>query len=316
MRTVKHMLCFAATALLLVGCSGSEQSKPTSEARPARAGAPQAADAGSAAGSAAKQRGGAQATGGGTPAGDQLNVPSPVGRSVVYTADLRVRAKSVESAATRAKQLVTLAGGYVENETGSSEPVSANLTFKVPADRYTTVLDQLTGQLGTKLSVQQQAEDVTEQVADVDSRVKSAQATLQTFRKLLSRANTVGEVLSVEQEITQREADLESLQARQKSLAQRTRYATVALQLEAPGKEPSKQPRGGFIGGLTSGWNAFTAFLSGVATMIGWLLPFLALAAVIALPAWRLLRGRRRPAAPPAGAAEAAPPLPPASPFS
>ncbi|MCW2919117.1 MAG: hypothetical protein JWN52_7185 [Actinomycetia bacterium] len=314
MRPVKHVLCFAATALLLAGCAGSQHSNSTSEAAPAPAGAPQAADSGSAAKLAAGSRaaGGGKATGGqfkvASPGG-QLNVTSPVGRSVVYTADLRVRAKSVEGAATKAKQLVTAAGGYVENETGSSEPVGSNLTFKVPSDKYSMVLDQLTGQLGTKLSLQQQAEDVTEQVADVDSRVKSAQATLQTFRKLLNRANTVGEVLNVEQEITQREADLESLQARQKSLAQQTRYATVTLQLEAPSKEPSKRPSGGFIGGLTSGWNAFTAFLSGAATLLGWLLPFLVLAAVIGLPAWRLLRGRRKPTAPPAASLPPAPPV-------
>jgi hypothetical protein len=299
MRTIKHVLCVSAAALLLVGCSGSPRGESTSggqvvapQAPPENG--PQAADGGS----AAKRAAGPQTTGGtGGTTGGQLNVTSSADRSVVYTANLRVRGKSVEGAAVKAKQLVTAAGGYVENETGSSEPVSANLTFKVPADRYAIVLEQLTGQLGTKLGLQQQAEYVTEQVADVDSRVKSAQATLQTFRKLLNRANTLGEVLNVEQEITQREADLESLQARQKSLAQRTRYATVTLQLEAPGKQPSKKAaEGGFTGGLKSGWHALVVVLSGAATLLGWLLPFLLVAAVIGLPAWRLRKARRKPA--------------------
>jgi hypothetical protein len=154
----------------------------------------------------------------------------------------------------------------------------------------------LAGQLGTKLSLQQQAEDVTEQVADVDSRVKSAQATLQMFRKILDRANTIGEVLNVEQEISQREADLEALQARQKSLAQQARYATVTLRLEAPGKQaaPPKPAADGFLGGLKSGWHAFTAVLSVVVTLLGWLLPFLVVAALIGLPVWKLRNVRRR----------------------
>ncbi|MCW2888354.1 MAG: hypothetical protein QOE54_2290 [Streptosporangiaceae bacterium] len=313
MRIVKYVLCVCAVALLLAGCGGSQPRQSTSDAAPA---APPAAEAGP----GAKRAAGPQAAGGtaagGAPTAGQVNVPAPTTRSVVYTANLRVRAKNVDNAATTAKQLVTAAGGYVENETGSSSPVTANLTFKVPSDRYGAVLGELTGQLGTKLSLQQQAEDVTEQVADVDSRVKSAQATLQTFRKLLNRANTVGEVLNVEQEITQREADLESLQARQKSLAQQTRYGTVTLQLEAPGEQPTKQSHdGGFTGGLKAGWRAFVAVLWAAATVLGWLLPFLVVAAVIGLPAWRLRRSRRKaPGTPPGRPAEPASTLPPAPP--
>ena len=295
MRIVKYVLCVCAVALLVAGCGGSQSRDSASNAAPA---APPAVDAGPGAKRAAGPEAAAGTSAGGATTASQINVPAPGARSVIYTANLRVRAKNVDNAATTAKQLVTAAGGYVESETGSSKPVTSNLTFKVPSDKYSTVLGQLTGQLGTKLSLQQQAEDVTEQVADVDSRVKSAQATLQTFRKLLNRANTVGEVLNVEQEISRREADLESLQARQKSLALQTRYGTVTLQLEAPGVQPAKRHEdGGFTGGLKTGWDAFVTVVWGAATVLGWLLPFLVVAAVIGLPAWWLTRRRRKPSA-------------------
>ncbi|MGI8333302.1 DUF4349 domain-containing protein [Actinomadura scrupuli] len=318
MRIVKYVLCVCAVALVLAGCGGSQSGSGDSASNAAPA-APPAVDAGPGAKRApAGPEAAAGTSAGGTSAGgattaSQINVPASAARSVIYTANLRVRAKNVDNAATTAKQLVTAAGGYVESETGSSRPVTSNLTFKVPSDKYSTVLGQLTGQLGTKLSLQQQAEDVTEQVADVDSRVKSAQATLQTFRKLLNRANTVGEVLNVEQEISRREADLESLQARQKSLALQTRYGTVTLQLEAPGVQPAKRhdDEGGFVGGLKSGWDAFVAVVSGAATVLGWLLPFLVVAAVVGLPAWWLTRRRRKP--PVSSPASPPPPDPAAS---
>jgi hypothetical protein len=302
MRTVRkvgYVIC-ALAALLLVGglaaaCGGDNGDSDSSSAGAGAPAAPQRKEVASAApgnnqadtgGSAAGSRGS-----GGT--GRKVDLPSnPAGRDVIYQSDLRVRAKSVDAATARAKQLVTAAGGYVDNESSTSDPIGASVTFKIPADRYPAVLEQLSGQLGTKLSLRQQAEDVTGEVADVDSRVRSAQATLGSFRKLLDRARTVGEVMNVEQEISQRQADLEALQARQKSLQQRTRFATVTLTVEPTGKaSPARHhERGGFLGGLKNGWHAFTAFVGGLLLVIGWLLPFLILLAAIGLPAlavWR-----------------------------
>ncbi|NYD51020.1 putative lipid-binding transport protein (Tim44 family) [Actinomadura luteofluorescens] len=228
--------------------------------------------------------------------------PLPTGREVVHTADLRVRAGDVEAAAAKAKQLVAAAGGYVERESTSSDPARSEIALKIPGDRYAEVLGRLGTELGTKLSLSQQAEDVTGEVADVDARVRSAKATLESFRKLLGRANSVGEIMSIEQEISEREADLEALQARQKSLAHRTQFATVTVTLVSRAAPAEKdEPRGGFVGGLENGWHAFTAFVGGVAAVLGWLLPFLVAAAVVGLPALALRRRRRaRSAADPA----------------
>jgi hypothetical protein len=224
---------------------------------------------------------------------------APDQRAVVYTANLRVRAEKVDDAAAQAKQFVLGAGGYVDNENSTTDPVSAHLTFKIPADRYPTVLDQLTKQLGKKLRLEQKAEDVTEQVADVDSRVKSAESALTRLRTLLNKANTVGEVLNVSNEIDQRQSDLESLQARQKTLTQRTTFGTVSLSLIGPTKakaEPEEEPTG-FLGGLESGWNAFTSFLSGLAAAVGWILPFAGLILLLGLP-YLAIRRRRKPVRP------------------
>ncbi|NVI88332.1 DUF4349 domain-containing protein [Actinomadura sp. BRA 177] len=286
MRIVRNVTC-ALVVLLLAGvlaaCGGGDHSSSSSEAVD-RGGAPAPAATRNEAGPARNNAGGKTEKG--------AQAPLPTGREVVHTARLRVRAGDVEAAATKAKQLVTSAGGYVERESSSSDPARSEIALKVPSDRYTDVLNGLSTQLGTKISLSQEAEDVTGEVADVDARVRSAKATLESFRKLLDRANSVGEVISVEQEIAQRESDLEALQARQKSLQHRTQYATVTVTLVTKTAAPKEDDdRGGFIGGLQDGWNAFTAFIGGVATVLGWLLPFLVLAAAIG---WPLLAFRRR----------------------
>jgi hypothetical protein len=311
MRTT-YVLIGATTALLLLaGCGGSGGSDESAAGAPVNRPASGAGNAASATGEKARDEKPDVAGGGTAAQAQQVRLAPVTARAVIYTANLRVQAKDVPDAASRAKQMVSGAGGYVENETAASDPVGATITFRIPSERYATVLEQLGGQLGTRVSQRQQAQDVSQEVADVDSRVKSAEAALASFRKLLDRANTVGEVLNVEQELSRREADLESLQARQKALAQQTSFGTVTLQLDAPAKKAAvaeaEQPSG-FVGGLKAGWDVFTDVLAGLALALGWLLPFLAVAALIALPAWRFRRpirgfferhnGTARPASP------------------
>ncbi|GAA4242156.1 DUF4349 domain-containing protein [Actinomadura meridiana] len=225
------------------------------------------------------------------------NAPLAAAREVVHTATLRVRADDVEAAAAKAKQLVTAAGGYVEKESTSSDHGCcgsstgrsgdrSEIALKIPATRYPDVLNALGTQLGTKLSLTQEADDVTGEVADVAARVRSAQATLASFRKLLDKATSVSEIISIENEIAEREADLEALQAREKTLRNSTAFATVTVTLVSKAPPPVKKDdeRGGFVGALGDGWHAFTAFLGGLAVLLGWLLPFLVTIAVLGVP--------------------------------
>jgi hypothetical protein len=237
-----------------------------------------------------------KAVGGAAAAGKTVRL-APA-QAIVYTADLSMRAGDVPRAAATAKQIVTAVGGYVGNENatdGAGSHPSATITFKIPSARYQGVLDQLaSSRVGTRLSLHQQADDVTQEVADVASRVKSAKATLASFRKLEDRAQSIDDVVELEQEISTRESDLESLQARQKSLSSQTSYATVTLRLEGPAvtRHPHRKSSG-FGGGASSGWHAFTTFLGGLALVVGWLLPFLGLAALLGLPALWIWRRRR-----------------------
>src|SRR5690349_12799464 len=119
-----------AGGLFLAGCSGSTSSSSGASGVPARAAPPAAGEAApapnGAAGSAAGQRGGAGTTARLAPGG-----------SIIYTAQLTVRAKDVGSASATAAQIAAGAGGYVSNETSSASPddpsrATASVQLKIP----------------------------------------------------------------------------------------------------------------------------------------------------------------------------------------
>ena len=156
------------------------------------------------------------------------------------------------------------------------------------------MLDQAQAE-GDLVRVVSDEQDVTETVIDVDSRVKSAQASVERIRALLSEATTIGEVVRIESELSRREADLESLLAQQRVLADQTEMATLSVTVLAPeAVDTAPEDEEGFVAGLERGWDAFVNVVVVALTTIGVLLPFLVVGGLIALPlllAWR----RRRP---------------------
>ncbi|MGH3281335.1 MAG: DUF4349 domain-containing protein, partial [Trebonia sp.] len=232
---------------------------------------------------------------------------APAGRQLIETAQLTVRAANVASAVSRATSIVTAAGGYVSAENasaGNGQPsqARATVTFKIPAAAYAATLAALSGGgLGTQLSLARQAQDVTKQVADVDSRVASDEAAITQLRALLKHAGDVSSLLSVQNQINSEESDLESMLAQQKALSHETAYATVTVTLagpKAPVKPPAKAaPPPGLTGGLSGGWRALGLTVSWLLTVIGAVAPFAAVVAVIGGLAWwgrRRVTGRRR----------------------
>jgi hypothetical protein len=243
----------------------------------------------------------------------KLQLPA---KSIIYTAELSVRIikGTVTNAANEATTLVTGAGGYISGQqeiAGRHKLRQIDLTLKIPVAQYGTVLAQLKG-LGRKISFNSHAVDVTQQVADVNSRVASAQAAIKQLRALLSKAGSVGELLNVQETINRQESSLEALLAQQRALAHETSYATVTAILVAHHErivpKPAKSSPG-FLAGLRGGWHALVTVVGWLVTVLGSVLPFLIPIAVIVAIA---LGGRRRLArrkAPPA----AEPPAPAAS---
>ncbi|HEU4424979.1 MAG TPA: DUF4349 domain-containing protein [Pilimelia sp.] len=225
-----------------------------------------------------------------------------VDRAIIYTGSITVRVEDVDDAAAKATGIVTGAGGFVGADKRSRDDrrSEATLQLRVPAARFTGVVDQLAG-LGEEEQRGIDTEDVTEAVIDLDARILTQQASVNRTRALLSRARTIGEIVSIESELAKREAELASLQAKKRRLADLTTLSTITLVLLGPDADAPKkeEPDTGFIAGVKAGWKAFLASMEVLLTVVGALLPWLlALGVPIYAIVWaaRRLARRSRPA--------------------
>lgn len=230
-------------------------------------------------------------------------------QSVIYTAILTIHTQNVTAAADRATSIVTAAGGYVASEQSSIDPADrarsrVSLQLKIPVAVYPATLRTLSAVLGTQTALAQHARDVTGQVADVTSRVTSAQDAIAQLQALLGRAGTVSSLLSVQEQINSQEAGLEALQAQQRALGRETSYATVSVALLSQHRATAAAQRKsrGFLAGLGTGWRGLRLAFSWLLTVLGTVLPFAVIAIVVGAagyaarrPLRRLLRRSSRP---------------------
>lgn len=289
-----------AAAVAVGGCGSAERAGPTSGG--ANAG-PAQDEAASAAGglTAERNKQGQPAQQPGGNAGQYVADE----RAIVYTGSITVRVDNVDSAATRAAAIATGAGGFVgaDKRTSNDKSSEASLTLRVPAARFGGVVDEV-ARLGREESRSISNDDVTEAVIELDTQIANQQASVDSVRRLFGQARTLTEIVSLERELTQRQTELATMQAKKRRLNDLTSLSTITVMLLGPkAKLPDTQPDSGFLAGLKAGWQAFVVSVRVLLTLIGALLPWLvALGVPTYIAVWLARRyGRRaRPAGPPA----------------
>ncbi|HEX5110715.1 MAG TPA: DUF4349 domain-containing protein [Vicinamibacterales bacterium] len=158
---------------------------------------------------------------------------------IARTATLRIMATDFDSVRPAVERIVADAGGFVgrldvSGERGDMRALRA--TVRVPSDRLEQVLTALR-QLGKVQAESQGADDVTEQVVDLNARLTNARNTERRLTQVLEqRTGKVGDVLQVEREIARVREEIERMDAERTTLERRVTYATVALDIGEPRK--------------------------------------------------------------------------------
>ena len=210
-------------------------------------------------------------------------------RKIVYTADLTVRVDAVGRATTEAVRIASEAGGLVFSQSSDLQgDREARLTLKVPPERFESVLADL-AELGRALESDIKAEDITEEVTDVDGRLKTSQASADRLRTLLGAASSTADIVAIEGELAKREGEIESLQGRLRVLTNQVEMATINMRLTETADLEVNREVPGFLKALRTGWVALLNVLLGVVAVAGFILPF---APLIVLGWWIVRRYR------------------------
>jgi hypothetical protein len=215
------------------------------------------------------------------------------------TLTLSVSATGLAQTVTRLQGIANALGGYVSqsNVALAGKNRGGTVVLGIPAGQFQKAITDI-GALGTVKHLATTADDVTGQVADLGAQLNALEAARTQLEALLSRAGTIPALLSVENEITSTQSQIQQLQAQQRVLANEISYSSLSVTIAPPAKQAS-QPRTGF----SKAWHdAITHFVNGLSAFVadsGVVLFSVLLIAVIAVllflagrMAWSIIRRR------------------------
>jgi hypothetical protein len=279
MRRFLPILAAAAIALSLAGCSSRASGSVASRAD---------SSAGSVAVKPAPHAVAGELTG--------KSITAPINREVVTTGTMTIKSSTPIATGDRAASLVEAAGGRVDarSQTAAtkSQPGRSNLELRIPASALTDTLASLK-KLGTVESIKLSAEDVTTQGQDLDAQIHALSTSITRLLVLESKAASVDTLIKLETAISNRQGDLDSLTSQRKYLSDQVAMSTVSLRVVSPASVAASTPTtpGDAFG---AGLAGFGLFFAGVLIVITYLLPWLVLAALIAVAAVYIVRRRAR----------------------
>ncbi|GAA2990723.1 hypothetical protein JOD63_001078 [Microbacterium terrae] len=236
------------------------------------------------------------------------------GRDIITTASASVVVADTAAAAEAVGDAATAAGGYVESmnvdtTATTSAPIEGDgvvsdtypypypgsgawITVRVPADALPDVVADL-GEVGEVTASSITRQDVSQQTVDLQARVDASQASVDRLTELMGEAGDLSDLIAAEAALAERQATLEAYQMELERLDDQVAMSTLTVSLVAE-TDPVEADPAGFTDGLEAGWNGLVATLNGIVIALGFLLPWLAVAAAAALIVWGVVRLRRR----------------------
>ncbi len=230
------------------------------------------------------------------------------GQSIAVTAHATLQTDDVRGAVDQVTDAVTARGGRVAAADVDHAPPDAEgrqlgsratLVLEVPPDQLIGVADVLES-LGTVVSFDQLAEDVTDQLADLDTRIANMRASVERVRALYDQAADIDSIVRLEAELTRRETDLEVALATQASIEDRVTMSTFTVDITANLIDTTVPPDDdpGIADAFGAGWSALVGGLFVVVLVLVAIAPFVVVVLVAGIVALGVRRRVRRPGAP------------------
>lgn len=253
------------------------------------------------------------------PAADSAQAAS--GHKLIKNVSLNVETKEFDVLMPALEGRVRELGGYIENlETyngsrysGNKNNRYANVTVRIPQNR----LDDFVGSvsdIGNVVRRSDSVNDVTMTYVDTESRRNALKTEYNRLLELMERAETLEEVLTLEDRLTTLRYQLENLESQLRTMDNQVDYSTVRLTIseveeltpveEEEEEEPTVWERisEGFTDSLSEVKEGFTdcivGFMTSLPHLLVWAVPLL----IVTLVAVGLVRSRRKKRKKPAAA--------------
>jgi archaellum component FlaC len=213
-------------------------------------------------------------------AASKIKAPARVKSQLIKKATMSIVVESIDKSINDVTQiidkqqgdLIKLAQNQPKDEFSRS---TASIQLRVPQTSLDDTLTQL-AKLGIVKNRSITAEDVGDRIVDFQAQLVNLRRTETNLQKIMDKAGSVRDTLSVSQELSNIRDSIERIGAQLKNLQNQVSYSTISLNLEAA--VSTKNPQRGFGLQVQETWNKSTnsvgKFSMGLLKLAIWLMAY------------------------------------------
>ncbi|MCK4221634.1 MAG: DUF4349 domain-containing protein [Dehalococcoidia bacterium] len=191
-------------------------------------------------------------------------------RKIVKTGYITLEVEDVAEAMDEVAAVADELHGYVVSSYKREEergPLGA-ITIRVPAEEFDEAFERLR-QLAVSAPYEStEARDVSEEYIDLEARLRNLEATEDQYLALLGRAETVEEMLKVQEALSNVRWEIERIEGRMKYLERTSDMSLINVELEETKRLAESWSASAAVRSAVRG---LTAFGRGLATVLVWL---------------------------------------------
>ena len=205
---------------------------------------------------------------------------------IIYTANLSLESKDYDAARAALDAALQAAGGYLESSSeysGTDDSRSVSLTYRVPQENYDSFLAAI-AEAGNVTYKNQQADDVTAQYLDVETRLENLKAQRTRLQQLQQQADNLSDLLEIESSLTDVQSQIESWQSQMDWYSDQVEQCTVYVSLSEVStySPPSEGFDSRIASAFADGWQNFVDGVQQLAVTLAGAWPVVVIAAAVA----------------------------------
>lgn len=190
-------------------------------------------------------------------------------QKIIKTADISFEVKNYKDTRTAVMNLTKNLGGYIgnENQINNNYQIENSMTIRVKSENFDKLVDGILAQAVKIDNKTINAEDVTSEFVDAEARLKSKKEAEEQFAQILKKANSINDILAVQEQLRAIREEIESYQGKLKYLNDKVNYCTINIKFyEKADYIPT--PETGFFyrvsKAFVTGWQGVVAFFIGL----------------------------------------------------
>jgi len=232
-------------------------------------------------------------------------VPENQTEKIIYSASASLETTEFDDALDGIKALVSRFGGYMESTgiygnnyyqtaRGYTGGRSASFTIRVPSENFEKLTTSLSD-LGNVPYCNTYSENITRQYYDVQARLTAYETQETRLLEMLAAAESVDDMLAIQQQLTEVQYEIDSLNSTLKNYDYSVSYSTVNLSVEeveeyTPSSTVTLTFGEKLVRGFRDSLRGIGSFFTNLALWLGRALPVLAVLAAVGALVWLLIR--------------------------